>query len=345
MKKVMICGLGAVGHSIAATINAEQIDVLISKEQEIKEIYTKQLGLGNKIDNVYTYETIDQIDHDVLIITLPYRFKITVSQMILPKVSAETTIIIIPANQGILSYFPKEIQKHPLVLFERVPHISRVDEYGKTVNVFGTKEIMNISFVNGADKNKVAELFPLVKEMIIHDNQMDISLITSNAVIHSCRVYELYEENNNYDKTIRFYYDWTDRSSELYIKLEQEVFNLIDEIEMANQTSINYYDMLTHFGVDKNNPTCHALTTKIQNNKSFQPITFYAKDKAELAENRYVVDDMIIGMRLYLELGKKYNVAMPTFKLLFEWACKLVADNQPEIYAEVIEWVPDTDMF
>ncbi len=345
MKKVMICGLGAVGHSIAATINAQQIDVLISKEHEVKEIHAKQLGLGNKIDNVYTYETIEKIDHDVLIISLPYRFKITVSKEILSKVSEKTTIIIIPANQGILSYFPKEIKKYPLVLFERVPHISRVDEYGKTVNVFGTKEVMNISFVNGADKDKVAKLFPLVKEMIVHDNQMDISLITSNAVIHSCRVYELYEENDNYDQTVRFYYDWTDRSSELYIKLEQEVFNLIDEIEKVNQMKLDYYDMLTHFGVDKNNPTSQALTTKIVNNKSFQPITFYAKDSADLAQNRYVVDDMVIGMRLYLKLGEKYNVKMPTFELLFDWACKLVAESQPEIYAEVIEWIPDTDMF
>ncbi len=36
--KVLIVGMGAIGHSIAATIKASEIDVLVSKEVEIDTI-------------------------------------------------------------------------------------------------------------------------------------------------------------------------------------------------------------------------------------------------------------------------------------------------------------------
>lgn len=345
MKRVLVCGLGAIGHSIVATLNCEQIDVLISKEVEMEEIYSKQLNLGNKINNVYTYQSIEKIDHDMLIITLPYRFKISAMEKIVKMISANTTIVIVPANQGILSYLPVEIHQHPLVLFERVPHISRVGEYGKTVNIYGTKEDMHMSFLNDAKIEKIKDAFPLLNELIIHNNSLDISLITSNAVIHSARIYELFKLNNNYDNDLLFYREWTNQASEIFIKLEEEVLNLIIEIENQKNIKIDYYDMLTHFGVDVKSPNNELLTYNIQNDEAFKPIRFYVENQKQLAENRYVVDDMVIGIRFYLTLAEKYKVKMPVFEELHSWACNLVKINQPDIYNEVNNYQPDVTNF
>ncbi len=335
MRKILICGMGAIGHSIAATIKADQIDVLVSNKKEMDFVYSEQLQMGNNINEVFTYETIGEIDYDMMILTLPYRFKIAVMNKILPKISKQTTIVIVPANQGILSYLPTEIYNYKLVLFERVPHISRVKEYGKSVNIYGTKSKMNLALVNGANHKEIIETFCCLEEVIIHENAMDISLITSNAVIHSARIYNLFKDESNFAKNIRFYFDWTDADSELFIKLETEVLQLIKVIENKTKEKIDYYDMLTHFGVDKNNPNASELTKNIQNDEAFKPIVFRAENPNDLAQNRYVVDDMLIGIDFYLALAKKYQVELSSFMKVNQWAKKLVESTNPEIIKEL----------
>ncbi len=335
MRKILICGMGAIGHSIAATIKADQIDVLVSNEREMDFVYSEQLQMGNKINQVFTYETIGEIDYDMMILTLPYRFKISVMNELLPKITKQTTIVIVPANQGILSYLPAAINNYKLVLFERVPHISRIKEYGKLVNIYGTKSKMNLALVNGASEKEIIETFCCLEEVIIHENAIDISLITSNAVIHSARIYNLFKNEGNYAKDIRFYFDWTDADSELFIKLETEILQLVKVIECKLQIQIDYYDMLTHFGVDVNKPSAKNLTINIQNDEAFKPIVFRAENAKDLAQNRYVVDDMLIGIDFYLALAKKYQVELPTFMKLNKWARGLVETTNPEIIAEL----------
>ncbi len=344
MKKILICGMGAIGHSIAATIKADQIDVLVSKKREMDVVYSEQLQMGNKINQVFTYETIGEINYDMVILTLPYRFKIAVMSKLLPKISKRTTIVIVPANQGILSYLPAEIYEYKLVLFERVPHISRVKEYGKLVNIYGTKSKMNLSLLNGASQNEVVETFCCLEEVIIHENAIDISLITSNAVIHSARIYNLFKNDDNFAKDVRFYFDWTDTDSELFIELETEILQLIKVIENKVGIEIDYYDMLTHFGVDVKNPKSNELTANIQNDESFKPIIFRAENKSDLAQNRYVVDDMLIGIDFYLALAEKYQVELPTFMKLNDWARKLVETTNPEIIEELKTYKLDVAM-
>ncbi len=322
--KVLILGMGAIGHSIAATINAEEIDVLVSKEMDMKEISSLDGQHSNKINHVYTYDTIETIDHDYLIVTLPYRFKILRMEQIKGLISPKTTIVYVPGNQGISCFMPEELNENPTVLFERVIHISRTSEYGSVVNIKGTKENMHIAYSENVDVEKFETLFPLVTNFISNHSLIDIALVSSNAVIHNPRTYRAFKHEKLFNKEFMFYETWTNEDSQLFIDLEKEVFAIIEAFEKLTNTEINYYDMFTHFNTDRNNPCADELTHNISKAPAFQGITFFAANEQELAMNRYIVDDMIISLQFYMSLAKHLNVDTPTMDKMHEFGKSLV---------------------
>ncbi len=322
--KVLILGMGAIGHSIAATVNASKIDVLVSKEVEMKEISSLDGQYRNEIDHVYTYDTIEKIDHDYLIVTLPYRYKILRMEQIKGLISPDTTIVYVPGNQGISCFMPEELKTNPTVLFERVIHISRTTEYGSIVNIKGTKENMHIAYSDNVNVEEFEALFPLVTNFISNHSLIDIALVSSNAVIHNPRTYRAFKHEKLYNQEFMFYETWTDEDSQLFIDLENEVFAIIAAFEKEANMEINYYDMFTHFKTDRNNPSASELTQNISKAPAFQGIGFFAANEQELAMNRYIVDDMIISLQFYMNLAKRLNVDTPTMDKMHEFGASLV---------------------
>lgn len=338
--KVLILGMGAIGHSVAATINASEIDVLISKKVEMDEISSIDGKHKNKINQVYTYETIQQIDHDYLIVTLPYRYKITRMEEIKHLISKNTTIVYMPGNQGISCFMPQELNDNPIVLFERVIHISRTAEYAKTVNIKGTKANMHIAYSNNVKVDEFESLFPLVTNFISDHNLVDIAMVSSNSVIHNPRSYRAFKHENLFNQEFMFYETWTNKDSQLFIDLEKEVFAIIAAFEKKTARKINYYDMFTHFRVDPINPSVDELTENISKAPAFQGISFFAANEQELAMNRYIVDDMVIALNFYQELAKKLGVETPTMKKMYEYGVELI-NKVEENYIEKITYKID----
>ncbi len=313
-------GLGAIGHTIAATVQAEQIDVLVSKKIDISTIASTDGKYENKINNVYTYEEMDEIDYDYVFVTLPYQYKISRVKEVLPRISNRTSIVFIPGNQGILSYMPEIVYSHKIILFERVIHIARTEEYGSLVRITGTKENMHIAYSNGVDREEFEALFPQVTNFMSDHHLIDISMISSNAVIHNPRTYRAFKHQKLFGEEFYFYQTWTDEDSELFIKLEKEVMAINNAIEAKEGFKIKYYSMFKHFGVDEENPNAAELTEKISKNQAFESITFFAANESELAMNRYVVDDMVIALRFYRVLAQKYQVKTPLMDYMYDYA-------------------------
>ncbi len=322
--KVLVMGLGAIGHTIAATIKASQIDVLVSKSTDISVISSTDGKYENKINNVYTYEELTVIDYDYLIVTLPYQYKINRLNEVLPRVSKQTTIVFIPGNQGILSYMPEEIYQHEIVLFERVIHIARTEEYGSSVRITGTKKKMHVAYSKGVNKKEFEGLFPQVTNFISDHHLIDISMVSSNAVIHNPRTYRAFKNEKLFGQEFYFYKTWTDEDSKLFIELEKEVMAINQAIEKKESFKIKYYSMFEHFDIDEKSPDATELTKKITTNKAFETITFFAANESELAMNRYVVDDMVIALNFYRELAKKYAVDTPLMDYMFAYGDKLL---------------------
>ncbi len=324
--KVLIMGMGAIGHSVAATIQNCEIDVLVSKKIEMLEIQSVDGKYKNKINQVLTYDDIKEINHDYLFVTLPTQYKIERMEQIKNIINKNTKIVYMPGNQGILSYMPKEVLHHETILFERVIHVSRVNEYAKSVNIMGTKANMHIAYTDGVDSEEFESLFPQVTNFISDHKLIDILMVSSNPVIHNPRTYRAFSKEKLYQKEFLFYNTWTDEDSELFIKLENEVIAINKAIEKKHEIEINYYSMFEHFKVDELNPNVEQLTNNIANSPALKKITFYASSPAELAFNRYIVDDMIIALKFYRELAIKYQVNTPLMDDMYLFGTSLVRE-------------------
>ena len=126
--KVLIIGLGSVGHSIAARLrNTDEIDVLVSKESEITEI-KDQNGEGNIINNVYDYDNLPIKTYDLIFLTLPNKYKINRTKQI-KDIIPSSNVCVVPGNQGIIEFLDKSfVGNHNMILFERVPYITRINK-------------------------------------------------------------------------------------------------------------------------------------------------------------------------------------------------------------------------
>ncbi len=333
MKKVLVMGMGAIGHTIVTSLDDSkaQIDVVTSTPVEIDTI-KNNLGDESKVTNVVTYEMLlENCDYDIIFLTLPYRHKITRMKQLKDVISPETTIVLLPANQGAVNYLPKSIQENnPIILSERVPQISRIDEKYKSVNVYGTRRDLMMVGKNGANPLILSELIPYMDQLQILNNEFEISLISSNAVLHTSRVYNVYaNKTENYGKEFGFYTDWTEEDGQLLIEMEQEVIELKETIEKVEGVEIYLYDLFKHFNIEP--LTAEVAKERISNYEALSKIRFYAEDEADLMTNRYVVDDAVLGIHYYLELGKKYNVEMPKMEMIYEWAVDFVKPHVDEV--------------
>ncbi len=321
--RVLVMGLGSIGHTyVSNASNDVVIDVLTSSNLKIEKI-TNSNGKSHLINECYCYETIEKIDHDYLIITLPFRYKAKRLEQIKDLISKDTTIVIVPGNQGAFYYMPKELQKsNPIILTERVLQIARIEKKYELVHIFGTRKDMNVAALNGANIENFINIYPMYGDVKIHLNHLDISLISSNASLHTSRLYDLYHIHNNYGKEVLFYEEFTDVAAKLFVDLELEVLEIVKAIELKKEIKLDVYNMFIHFGIDE--PLIENSKKQINNFHGFQGITFLAKDQDDLANNRYMVDDCILGIYFYIQLAKQYGVELKVFPKIYKWATNVI---------------------
>lgn len=333
MKKILIMGMGAIGHTIATSLDSKKvkIDIATSKQVEVKTIENNIGDIGH-IDNVVTYDMLEKsCDYDIIFLTLPYRYKINRMNQLVDVISKDATIVVLPANQGALHYLPTEIQKqNPIILSERVPQIARLEKQYEKVNVFGTRRDLKMVGINGADPLVLSEIIPYLDQIQLEKNEFEISMISSNAILHTSRLYNLFSLNNEkFDEEILFYKDWTLNDGELLISMEDEVLNLKEKIEVVENIDIDLYDIYTHFKIEPK--TARMVVKQVSTNEALNKITFYAKDKNDLMSNRYLVDDAILGLNYFIKLADKYQVEVPNLKLVHNWAIEFSKEEIGEL--------------
>lgn len=333
MKKALVIGMGAIGHTIVTSLDDQKVRIDVATS-EFAKISSIENNIGDKsiVSNVVTYDQLEEsCDYDIIFLTLPYRYKIVRMKQIEKSIKPDTIIVILPANQGAINYLPEKIQKtNPIILSERVPQISRIKEKYKSVNVFGTRRDLMMVGKNGADPLILSEIIPYMDQLKIVNNEFEISLISSNAVLHTSRIYNLFaDKSENFDKEFGFYTEWSLEDGELLIAMEDEVIRLKDKIEEVENIEIVLYDLFKHFKIDPKTPK--MAVKQISSSQALSNIKFYVKDENELMINRYVVDDAVLGLNYYLKLAEKYGVETPNLKRVFDWALNFVKPEVKEL--------------
>lgn len=321
--EVLIVGLGAIGHSMVSGIsnNNVKVDTVSSLGEPVKEI-SNSLNQKKEIRNNYSYDSLKKHDYDFVIVTLPYKQKISRLHQIQDKISEKSTIVLTPANQCVYYYMPKKLQeKNSFLLLERVPQISRVNVKNESVNILSTRKDLRYSCTKNVDINKFISVYPYLENMVFLPHIDDISLISSNATIHTVRLFNLYKDNKNFDKEILFYKDWTLDDAKLFIDVENEMIAIAEKKAELEHRENNVYDMYTHFKIEP--ITKENVKDKISNNQGLNKIKFYVQDKNDLVINRYFYDDILIGIYSFIKLANKLEVSVPNLELIYNWGLSI----------------------
>lgn len=333
--QILIVGLGAIGHSMVSSITKEGVivDTVTTNGEKVEEI-KNNLGDCYKVRNNYSYDTLEKKDYDFVIVTLPYKQKISRMHQIQDKISDTSTIVITPANQCVFYYMPKKLQQqNKFILLERVPQISRVSVKNSEVKVLGTRKDLRYSILDDVNIDEFIEVYSYLDNMVFLPHIDDISLISSNVTIHTVRIYNLYKDGNNYDKEVNFYKDWTKEDAKLFIDVEDEVLKISKiKANLENRNS-NVYDMYTHFKITPK--TIENVVEKISTNQALSSIKFYVKDTEDLVNNRYFADDILIGIYSFIELAKKYNIEVPTLQMIYDWGLTLTEPLEERKYLNI----------
>ena len=325
--KICICGGGNISHALAGTLSnkGHLINILTRQPNKWNKKFTTTHINDNNVFDSYLNKISDDPslvlkDIDIIIISSPIIAYEDILKKILNYLTKNMILISIPGRL-FMNYIEKYNIKNNIITLTRTPYICSINKYGCSVNIHGVV-YDKINYWSNFDTSNIIlnNLFPFNNHKL--DNHLSIDLVNSNLLLHSCRLYILFDGNKYYDEKPSFYKDWCLESSELLIICDKELHNLIDKINEHldnnnnnNNNQIFVKNILTHYeSFDK-----ISLTNKINSISAFperSPVIF--KDNKYYADiNHRYFQEEIIALNFVIDLSKQYNTNIPNIEKIY----------------------------
>lgn len=331
MKTITICGGGSLGHVVAGWLSARnhaivniltgrpekwQSDIVVDTPDEII-LNGKISKISNKVEDVIP-------ESDVVLLCLPGYMIAKQLEVIKPFLNPSTYVGSVFSSTG---FFFEALNllgnEQPLWGFQRVPFISRVNEYGKSAHLLGYKNSHNIAIENVSNSKKVEFAITLQdwfeRPINVLHNYYEASLTNSNPLLHTSRLYTMFgneNEGKTFDRMVYFYEEWTEAAADLYIKMDEEFFRLLKVLPVSEgylPRVLDYYE--SH--------DAKSLADKLSSIQGFKGITSPMKqtDKGWVAdfESRYFTEDFPYGLRYIWQLAHEKGVECPNIDRVYEW--------------------------
>lgn len=321
--KIAICGGGNIGHALAAVLSLTDDVVVMTRRPELwSHTLTYKKGSldyrqGNKLRGVSQNPSIVE-DTSLIIVAVP-RFAICdILEKIMPHLHAGQVVSFVPAPSGteeIATRLKNECGVNVLG-FQRVPYIARITEYGHAVTLSDDRSVHKVVMSNSADghfwDNFISSRFGGKVEHL--SSFFAFSFSNANPLLHPARLMVLLNKPY-YERMPLFYEEWTDESSELYVRSDAEMLEVMRKYSEIN-IATDYESAFDHYGVN----SIPGLTRKIKSIPSFRGIQApYRLDDNNCyvpdLSSRYFTEDIAYGTIRILELAGKVDVDVPTIKL------------------------------
>ena len=154
-------------------------------------------------------------------------------------------------------------------------------------------------------------------------NYLNITLTPSNPILHTSRLYNLfndYPDGKIYDRVPLFYEDWNDETSKLLLAMDEELQNVCKAIPL----DLSYVKSLKEHYESKN---YSEMTRKIRSIKGFKgiltPMVESGNGYIPDLNSRYFTADFNYGLFILIQIAKLTNVATPKMDMVYDWYKKL----------------------
>lgn len=201
--RILIVGGGNLGHASAAILSNRDnvtIDLLTNNPKKWSRNFAAYLPDGDKIigriDNVS-----DRPDElvpmaDIIFLCLPALYIENVLKTIKPFLRKDTIIGSVVGNTGFFIYCHNLLSCNTkLFSFQRVPYVSRIIEYGRSVNLLGYRKKLIMAVENIEDKDsfcvQIESLFG--EETVLANDYYEVTLSNSNPILHTGRLYSMWK--------------------------------------------------------------------------------------------------------------------------------------------------------
>lgn len=327
MKRVCICGGGALAHVCAGVLSSQEgvtVNVLTRKpESWSHEIYVTDMrgktygGVLNVVSNDASFAVQNC---DIVLLCLPGYAIESVLNAIKPFVSNKIVGSIVSSTGFFFAAHRILGEKSRLFGFQRVPYIARIVEYGHSANLLGYKHQLAVAIENVEDKEDLRQLIETLwmTPTRILDSFYEVALTNSNAILHTGRLYSMWKDWNGEvsNHNSLFYTEWTNEASQIVLDMDFEFMQLLDVLPItkgAIPSLLEYYE-------------CHdaeSLTKKLRSIPAFQNIYFPMKEIdggwVPDFESRYFTEDFPYGLRFIVEFAIKKNMECPTLNKVYKW--------------------------
>ena len=340
--RICIVGGGNIGTLLVGEAAADGHDVTMYTSRPDSwhnHIVVKDIqGLIIAEGDIYTITddmSLALKNQDYICVTLPSIAQKSFADKAAAYVKPGTRFVMIPGYGG-TEFLMQSVLKQGAVLigFERVQAIARLIRYGQSVCMRGRKnEIQLASYPQCTEDeiktiaNDMEVLFHLPVKIM--PNYLNITFTPSNPVLHTSRLYSMfkdYQEGVYYPSHLPFYDGWTDFSSEV-------LFRLDDEVQLLCST-LNHLDLdgVKSLRLHYESPTISAMTYKLTHIDSFHGIMSPMKetDKGWIPDfnNRYFSCDFNYGLEILYQFAKICHLKVPAMDTVMQWYRKVTHSNK-----------------
>ena len=331
MKTITICGGGSLGHVVAGWLSARNhavVNILTGRPEKWQHNIVvdtpDELILNGCIAQISNNPEDIIPESDVVLLCLPGYMITKQLEAIKPFLKPSTYVGSVFSSTG---FFFEALNilgnEQPLWGFQRVPFISRVEEYGKSAHLLGYKTSHNIAIENVSNNQKV-EFAMMMQDWFerpinILQNYYEASLTNSNPLLHTSRLYTMFGGENEvktFERMIFFYEEWTEAAADLYIKMDEEFFQLLKVLPV----SANYLPRVLDYYESHD---AKSLANKLGSIQGFKGITSPMKqvENGWVAdfESRYFTEDFPYGLKYIWQLAHDKGISCPNIDMVYEW--------------------------
>ena len=315
--RVCLVGNGNLSHALVAVIGQDnEVNVLTSTPFESKSItaFNGTETVVGRISKVSSDASEVIPECDVIIFTVPSFARREYLNKIKNYVKNESYVGSFPGTGG-FNEDAKELLKNDAVKIfsaQRVPCIARIIEKNRSVKMT-LKESMLVASDKNTDIKDVLEKLLKIRVDVTYDF-MEVNLSNSNPILHSARLFEMFNSyNKKYNSIQMFYEDWNDESSAILLKMDEEFMTVADSLNLRNIKSLK-----EHYGVK----TVEETTKKIRSIEAFKGILvpMIRADNEFSADysSRYFTEDVEVGLKFIVDTARELRIGIPTIDTVYE---------------------------
>lgn len=329
IQNIVIVGGGSLGHVISGWLASQKyhVSVLTRHPSDWSDqliINTPNGQISSMLNRISDKPSEVIPDADIILLTVPGYANESELREIVPYLKDGSYIGAVFCSSGFFFYALEIIPENiKLWGFQRVPFISRVERYGHEANLLSFRDTLNIAIERASDKEK--EEFRKWVETAFHtttilrNNYLEVTITNSNPILHTARLYTMFQdwtEDMRFDHNILFYEEWTDEAADLMIKMDAELFEILNHLPIDS----NYLVPLLKY-YESHDAT--SLKEKLSSIKGFKGITSPMRED-EFGwypdfNSRYFTEDFGYSLRFIWELAKKYDINTPNIDLVYNW--------------------------